>query len=75
MEDKGLKITSSVNIEVTKEDRKYIFSIPAGAPFGESFDAAFKAMEVIASWHESAKEKMKESRPKDDEAVIAEQID
>ena len=72
MEDKGLKVTYSVNIEVTKGDRKYVFSIPAGAPFGESFDAAFQAMEVISNWHETAKAKIKESRPKDEEEVVAE---
>ena len=74
MEDKGLKITSTVNIEVMKEDRKYIFSIPAGAPFGESFDAAFQAMEVIASWHESAKAKMKESRPNDEKEEVTAEV-
>jgi len=74
MENKGLKITSSVQIEVIKEDRKYIFSIPAGAPFGESFDAAFQAMEVISGWHESAKEKMKESRPKDEKEEVEAEI-
>jgi hypothetical protein len=67
MEDKDLKIISSVNIEVIKNDRRYVFSIPAGAPFGESFDAAFQAMEVISGWHDNAKAKLKESRPEEEE--------
>ncbi len=37
MEDKEFKVTSSVNIEVVKGERRYVFSVPAGAPFGESF--------------------------------------
>jgi len=65
MEDKGLKITSSVNIEIVKGDRRFVFIIPAGAPFGECFDAAFESMDVIKGWHEKAQEKMKESRPVD----------
>ena len=67
MEDKNLKVTSSVNIEVTKCGRVYVFSIPAGAPFGECFDAAFESMDVIKGWHEKAQEKLKESRPVDAE--------
>ena len=65
MEDKGIKVTSSVNIEVTKGERVYVFSIPAGAPFGECFDAAFESMDVIKGWHEKAQETLKESRPAD----------
>jgi len=71
MSNKELKITSSVNIEIDKGDRKYVFSIPAGAPFGESFDAAFQAMEVVSGWHEKAKEKIKDSRPNDDVIIDA----
>ncbi len=67
MEEKELTITSSVNIEINKGDRKYVFMIPAGSPFGESFDAAFQAMEVVSGWHEKAKDKIKDSRPNDDE--------
>lgn len=33
--------TSTIH-EVTVEDRKYQFIIPAGAPLGEAYDVAFK---------------------------------
>lgn len=69
MEEKknSLDVKTNVTIEVTKEDRVYRFSIPAGAPFGESFDAAFEALEMIRGWYDKAQEKMKENRPKDED--------
>jgi len=63
---KDLSVTSVVNIEVVRDDRRYVFSIPAGAPFGESFDAAFEALDIISGWYKKAQDKMKESRPQDD---------
>jgi len=76
MEDKEFKVTSSVNIEVVKGERRYVFSVPAGAPFGESFDAAFQAMDVISNWHKKAQEQMKAARPDDDkvEEAVAETV-
>jgi len=74
MEDNGFKVTSSVNIEVVKGERRYVFSIPAGAPFGESFDAAFQAMDVISGWHSKAQEKIKASRPNDDVEEAKEEV-
>lgn len=73
MEDKDLKIISSVNIEIKKEDRRYVVSVPAGAPFGEAFDAVFKAMDVISGWHEKAKAQIKESRPTDEKVEVEEE--
>lgn len=74
MSEKDMKVTSNVNIEIVKEDRRYVFSIPAGAPFGESFDAVFRTMEVISGWHDKAKEKIKESRPDDDKKETAAKV-
>ena len=74
MEDKEFKVTSSVNIEVVKGDRRYVFSVPVGAPFGESYDAAFQAMDVISTWHAKAQDQMKAARPNDDVAEVAEEV-
>jgi len=54
-----------INIEIAKGDRLYRVGIPSGAPFGESFDALFEAMEIVKGWHEKAQLQLKESRPVD----------
>lgn len=38
---------SVVNFEVKKDDRTYIFSIPMGAPYGESYDVCFEMLQKI----------------------------
>ena len=70
MVNKEVKITSSIDIEVQKGERRYVFSIPAGSPFGESYDVAIQAMDVIRGWAEQSQAKIKESRPADIEEPV-----
>ena len=45
--------------EVTVEDRKYQFVIPASAPLGEAYDVAFKFLTLISEQARIATENMK----------------
>ena len=62
----GVSIKTHVTIEVDRNGKVYRFSIPAGAPFGESFDAAFEALDIISTWQKKAKENAKDIKPADD---------
>lgn len=49
--------------EVTVEDRKYQFVIPANAPLGEAYDVAFKFLNLIYEQSKIATESMKPIEP------------
>lgn len=56
--------------EVTVEDRKYQFVIPANAPLGEAYDVAFKFLSLISEQSKIAAESLKpagETAPKKQE--------
>lgn len=63
---KDINLTTSVNIEVTIKDNKYIFSIPAGSPFGETYDALIKTFGIVKEWLDKSHEKIKNAEPKAD---------
>jgi len=50
-----LKTLASVEIE--KNDRKYVFLMPIGSPFGEAYDAAFEVLTKIRELSGEALEK------------------
>lgn len=50
--------TSTIH-EVTVEDRKYQFIIPAGAPLGEAYDVAFKFLSLISEQAKMTTESVK----------------
>ena len=49
-----------LNIEVIKNDRKYMFYIPDGAPLGETFDACYETLQKILNF---AKEVAENTKP------------
>ena len=42
-----MNLKSAVIIEVEKNERKYSFSMPVGAPYGECYDAAFEVLKSV----------------------------
>lgn len=51
-------------INITKNEREYRFSIPIGAPFGEAYDAAFEALrKVVQKSQESLESVQKPEQP------------
>lgn len=42
-----MELKNKLSFEVTKNDRHYEFNIPAGAPYGETYDAIFTFLEKI----------------------------
>ncbi len=57
-----MNVQASVNIIIEKGERKYSFSMPVGAPFGEAYDAAFEALVKVS---DMAKEAAENARPKE----------
>lgn len=51
-----------INLEVKKEDRTFVFSMPIGAPFGEAYDAAFTVLNEI---QEMSKKAVEHAKPKE----------
>lgn len=58
-----MNIRAVINIEIEKNDRTYIFSMPVGAPFGEAYDAAYEALSKILT---IAAEEAEKNRAKTD---------
>ena len=57
-----------VNFEVSKGDRKYIFSMEMGAPLGECYDACYEVLTQIVEASRIATEK---AARKDESSVEA----
>lgn len=58
-----------INLEIEKNDNKYVFSMPIGAPLGEAYDAAFLVIrEIIKMADEAAKRKDEQSSQDDQES-------
>jgi len=57
-------IKISTTHEVTVDDRKYQFIIPANAPLGEAYDVAYKFLNLIS---EQAKINTDLAKPKSEE--------
>jgi hypothetical protein len=58
--------TANVILSHKVEERTYQFIMPVGAPFGEAYDAAFKALDTIMNMAKDAVDKQKrEETPKD----------
>jgi len=58
-----MTIKSFIAIEVTKNDRLYQFFIPAGAPYGETYDALFKCLEDVSEMQKLSIEQAKSQNP------------
>jgi len=48
-----------INLEVTKGEHKFVFSMPVGSPFGEAYDAAFSILNEIMGMSKKAVEQAK----------------
>jgi hypothetical protein len=57
-----MDIKNCVEFNVSKGDRVYTFHVPAGAPFGEIYDAAF---EVLTQCVQFAQEAAQKAAPKE----------
>ena len=49
-----------VNLQVEKNDRVYVFSLPVGAPYGECYDAAHECLQEIMKMAQAAADKAKQ---------------
>ena len=55
-----------IQLEVEKEGRKYVFTMPVGAPLGEVYDVAFSVLGEILKISKEAVEKAKPAEPTED---------
>jgi len=58
-----MTVKSLLSIEVVKENRTYKFYIPAGAPYGETYDALFTCLENVAEMQKLSIEQLKKQNP------------
>ena len=52
-----MELKNCIEFSVVKEDRVYTFHAPAGAPFGELYDAAFETLNEIVRLAQEAAQK------------------
>lgn len=56
-----------VTIEIQKNDRTYIFSMPYGAPIGEAYDSCHDVLkEIVQMGQNAANAAQKAAAPKED---------
>jgi len=55
-----------IYLEVEKNDHKYSFTMPIGAPLGEVYDAAFEMLQEIVKLANEAVEKAEQKKVKKD---------
>lgn len=60
-----MELNTILEVKVEKNDRVYRFSLPAGAPFGESYDAVFEMLNKIREMANEALEKARREEPKE----------
>ena len=54
-----MELKSTLNFEVTKNERSYRISIPFGAPYGEAYDAIFSCLEGLVDLQKKGVEQLK----------------
>lgn len=55
-----MDLISVVNIIVEKNDKKFTFSMPIGANWGETYDACFECLQKIVELSKQAADNMKQ---------------
>jgi hypothetical protein len=66
-----MELKTTLNFEVTKNERNYRVSVPLGAPYGEAYDAVFSCLEGIVEYQRKSVEQLK-SQATTTEPVAAE---
>ncbi|HXB10858.1 MAG TPA: hypothetical protein VNZ45_02645 [Bacteroidia bacterium] len=66
-----MELTNKICFSVEKESRTYEFHLPAGAPYGEAYDAAFQ---FLAKVSEMAKEAAEAQKPQDKQEEVAAEL-
>lgn len=51
-------LNTYVNLETTINDKKFIVSIPAGAPFGDTYTALIKSLSIVKGWIDESYKKI-----------------
>lgn len=59
-----MDLKTTLNFEVKKNERTYCFSIPLGAPYGETYDAIFACFEAVTDLQKKALEQLKDQKEK-----------
>jgi hypothetical protein len=54
-----MDLKTTLNFEVTKNDRVYRVILPLGAPYGEAYDAVFACLEGIVNLQKKGVEQLK----------------
>jgi hypothetical protein len=54
-----MDMKNHIEFEIVKNERTYRFCMPAGAPFGEIYDAAFEVLTEVTRLAQDAAEKAK----------------
>lgn len=63
--------TLSITLEVKNEKNKYTFTMPYGAPLGESYDAAHAILQELVKFSKNAAEQAAQAKPQDQSAVMS----
>jgi hypothetical protein len=69
-----MEVKTHVHFAIDKDERKYVFSLPAGGTLGEAYDAAYQVLEKILEMSKEAADKAKPSekdQPNADEKVAS----
>lgn len=62
-----MDVKTQVVLEVKKNDRIFSYCMPAGAPFGEAYDAAYEILQQIIEFSKKATETLKQPEVKEEE--------
>jgi hypothetical protein len=54
-----MELKTTLNFEITKNERTYRVIIPIGAPYGEVYDAVFSCLQGIIEHQQKSIEQMK----------------
>jgi uncharacterized protein YrzB (UPF0473 family) len=61
-----MNMRSIVQLEIAKDERSYILSVPAGAPFGEVYDVLIQMSQGILDLAKQASQDLASKAPKEE---------
>jgi len=59
------------NIQLNKNDKKYIFSVPDGTPLGEAYDSCAEILYALSNMIQEATKKMMPQQSQDEAQVTS----
>lgn len=68
-----MKIREEIVIEINKDEKVFRFSLPVGATWGTTLDAAFEVLAQINSWAQAATKNAEPKKEKETFSKISEE--